>query len=69
MVAKRQDGAIVVRFANSHRELKRVLADTAWTESYTRTLQRIPGSSKLDPRKFGSVSYRCVELPIDQVLT
>jgi putative DNA primase/helicase len=69
MVAKRQDGTFAVRFANSHRELKRVLTDTAWTESYPRTLQRIPGSSKMDPRKFGSVSYRCVELPIDQVLT
>lgn len=69
LVGKRMDGVIVVRFANSHRELKRVLADTAWTESYTRTLQRIPGAEKLDPRKFGSVSYRSVELSIDQVLT
>ncbi len=69
MVSQRNDGTHAVRFANSHRELKRVLADTAWTESYPRTLQRIEGSIKMEPRKFGSVSYRCVELPIDQVLT
>lgn len=69
MVAVNKDGKDVVRFANSHRELKKVLYDTSWTESYTRTLQRLPGSSKVDPRKFGgSGTYRCVELPMEQVV-
>lgn len=70
MVAKRQDGVPAVRFANSHRELKRVLAETSWTESYQRTLQRLPGSAKLEPRKFGnSGTYRSIELTVEQVLS
>ena len=70
MVAKRPDGTQVVRFANSHRELKRVLAETSWTESYSRTLQRLAGSVKLDPRKFGSSgTYRSVEITVEQVLS
>lgn len=69
MVAKRTDGTPVVRFANSHRELKRLLVDTSWAESYSRTLQRLPGAIKLDPRKFGgSGSYRSTELTVEQII-
>lgn len=68
-VTKRSDDVWVARLANSHRELKRILADTSWSESYSRTLQRLPGSSKLEPRKFGgSGTYRSTELVLDQIL-
>lgn len=68
MVGARQDGVNVMRIASGHRELKRVLADTSWSESYPRTLQRITGAGKLDPRKFGTVSYRCTELLVSDVV-
>jgi putative DNA primase/helicase len=68
MVGDRQDKVKVVRIASGHREMKRVLQDTSWPESYPRTLQRINGATKLEPRKFGTVSYRCTELLVADVL-
>lgn len=68
MVGDRQDRVKVIRIASGHREMKRVLADTSWPESYPRTLQRIAGATKLDPRKFGTVSYRCTELLVSDVI-
>lgn len=63
-----RDGVKVIRIASGHREMKRVLAETSWSESYPRTLQRIKGAAKLDARKFGTVSYRCTELAVADVM-
>lgn len=68
MVGETQAGVKVVRIASGHREMKRVLQDTSWPESYPRTLQRIKGAEKLAARKFGTVSYRCTELRLEAVM-
>lgn len=69
MVCERQqDNAKVIRIASSHREMKRVLQDTAWCESYPRTLQRIQGAAKVESRKIGNVSYRSTELLVADVI-
>ena len=65
---RQQDGVKVVRFASGHREMKRILQDTSWSESYPRTLQRLAGATKLDPRKFGTVGYRCTEMLVEDVI-
>ena len=65
---RQNDGVKVVRIASGHREMKRVLQDTSWSESYPRTLQRIQGAGKLDARKFGTVSFRCTELLVADIL-
>lgn len=68
IMATDRDGVRVVRIASGHKEIKRVLADTSWPESYPRTLQRIKGAAKLDSRKFGTVSYRCTELAVEDIM-
>lgn len=68
IMATDRDGVKVVRIASGHKEIKRVLADTSWPESYPRTLQRIKGAAKLDARKFGTVSYRCTELAVGDIM-
>lgn len=57
-----------VRIAQAHTGIKKVLENTPWAESYARTLQRIEGATRIDPRKFGFVSYRSVELPLSSVI-
>jgi putative DNA primase/helicase len=61
-------GKATVSFASNHRELKRILADTPWQTSYTRTLLRLDGAHKHGPAKYGAVSARGVTLPIASVL-
>lgn len=68
MLSKNAEQLPTIRIASGHKEMKRVLAETSWSESYPRTLQRLPGAEKLDPRKFGNVSYRATELLISDVL-
>jgi putative DNA primase/helicase len=68
IMATERDGVKVIRIASGHREMKRVLLETSWSESYPRTLQRIKGAAKLDARKFGTVGYRCTELAVADVM-
>lgn len=57
-----------VSFANSHRELQRILAGTPWEGSYSRTLLRIEGSSKRDTAAYAAARKRGVQLPVGAVL-
>ncbi len=67
MVSKNQEGVHAVRIAHPHKEIKRILAETAWQESYGRTLMRIPNAERLTPRKFGASSYRSVEITVESI--
>jgi len=69
MVCKNDAGAQVVRIAQSHKEIKRLLAETSWQESYGRTLMRLPHAEKLTPRKFGASSYRSVEITVESIFS
>jgi putative DNA primase/helicase len=54
--------------ANSHPELKRLMADTSWAAGYHRTLQRMEGATAADPRPFApGTKYRATRIPLSCV--
>lgn len=67
-VDAREDGVAVVRVANSHEQMRKIMQDTPWATSYHRTLMRMPGAIKRDGQKFGAVTCRSVELEARQIV-
>jgi len=67
-VDAREDGMAVVRVANSHEQMRKIMQDTPWATSYHRTLMRMPGAIKRDGQKFGAVTCRSVELEARQIV-
>lgn len=50
--------------ANSHLGLAKITAGTPWATCWPRTLLRLPGAKKGDPRKFAGATSRCVMIPM-----
>ena len=45
--------------------LVKIMAGTAWSTSWDRTLLRLPNAEKVGPKKFAGVTSRGVQLPVD----
>ena len=61
------DGKLMV--ANNHPELKRMLDNTQWGNSWALTIGRIEGAEKSDkPQKFAGVTSRYVSVPLDKII-
>ena len=61
-------GAPVVAFSASHKELKRLLADSPWSLSWVDILRRAVGAQDVTCVRFGGVSTRAIAVPVAVVV-
>lgn len=54
--------------ANSHSGVRKMLANTPWTQNWARVLKRLDGATAVGTKRFAGVADRCIGLPLDLVL-
>lgn len=63
-----REGKDYVLFSCSHRELRRLLADSPWSLSWSDILRRTEGAQDIVCARFGAKSTRAVAVPVQAVL-
>lgn len=58
----------VLYVANTHSGVRKMLANTPWTQNWARVLKRLEGAQAIGSMRFAGVVDRCVGLPLDLVL-
>ena len=58
-----------IYISNTSPELKKIIKNTNWAHNHNKILERLPGSEKMDARRFTpGHNARCVALPIELVV-
>lgn len=68
-VERNVQGKFEVWIAQTHKELSRVLTDTAYASSWARVLLRTEGATKLGVKKYAGVASRGVALPVANMMS